>query len=109
MLLKIYFKGDKYHLKIASDGKKAIEMLQNEEFDLVISDWNLSGSIDKTDLVDAIREIYPISSLPLIIMTADNGLNLSEQISSGTIQRVLHKPVLKKQLLAIVDQMLVPA
>lgn len=103
MLLKIYFRGEKYRLTIAKNGIEALKCLEEASFDVIISDWNLQGSIHQNELIDEIRAHYPVGTVPLFIMSAEMGLNLDTLINEGKVQKVLQKPILKKDLLAYVD------
>jgi Response regulator containing CheY-like receiver, AAA-type ATPase, and DNA-binding domains len=51
----------------ASNGLQALEVLEQEDIDLVISDWRMPG-MDGPQLLAEIKQRYP--NLPVIVMTA---------------------------------------
>ncbi len=55
----------------ADDGKTALPMLQQGNFDLVISDWNMPG-MTGMQLLQAIRADQRLSATPVLLVTAEN-------------------------------------
>jgi DNA-binding NtrC family response regulator len=60
----------------ASNGLHALKVLEQEEIDLVISDWRMPG-MDGPQLLAEIKQRYP--SLPVIVMTAYSTVKNAEQ------------------------------
>ncbi|RUO43048.1 chemotaxis protein CheY [Aliidiomarina taiwanensis] len=54
----------------ADDGTTALPMLQNGEFDFVITDWNMPG-MQGIDLLRAIRADESLSHIPVLMVTAE--------------------------------------
>lgn len=54
----------------ADDGTTAMEILQKEKIDLIISDWNMP-KMTGLDLLKKIRENAEIASTPFIMVTAE--------------------------------------
>jgi len=55
----------------ADDGTTALPMLQQGNFDLVISDWNMPG-MTGMQLLQAIRADQRLSATPVLLVTAEN-------------------------------------
>src|SRR5690625_684391 len=68
-----------YNVFTTSSGKKALELLQTEEFDLIISDV-MMPHMSGYELTQKIREQFSISELPILLLTARNQL---EDIHTG--------------------------
>jgi CheY-like chemotaxis protein len=87
----------------ATSGPEALEMLQREAFDLVLTDM-LMPEMDGRDLVEMIRKRYPF--LPVILMTAHG----SEEIAMQALQRgaasYVPKHNLARDLLETVEDVL---
>ncbi len=56
-----------YSCTCVSDGKQALEALEKEHFDALLSDWRMPN-IDGLELLQRVRKIYP--QLPVVLMTA---------------------------------------
>lgn len=54
----------------ADDGKTALPMLQNGDFDFVITDWNMPG-MQGIDLLKTVRADARLSKLPVLMLTAE--------------------------------------
>jgi two-component system, chemotaxis family, chemotaxis protein CheY len=55
----------------ADDGSTALPMLQNGNFDFVITDWNMPG-MQGIDLLKAIRADDKLKHLPVLMVTAES-------------------------------------
>jgi two-component system chemotaxis response regulator CheY len=54
----------------ADDGTTALPMLQNGQFDLLITDWNMPG-MQGIDLLKAVRADARLQALPVLMVTAE--------------------------------------
>lgn len=54
----------------ADDGSTALPMLQQGEFDFVVTDWNMPG-MQGIDLLRAIRSDEKLKHLPVLMVTAE--------------------------------------
>ena len=54
----------------ADDGLTALPMLQNGDFDFVVTDWNMPG-MQGIDLLKAIRADDKLKHLPVLLVTAE--------------------------------------
>lgn len=54
----------------ADDGTTALPMLQEGDFDFLVTDWNMPG-MSGIDLLKAIRSDQALSSLPALMVTAE--------------------------------------
>lgn len=54
----------------ADDGATALPMLQNGKFDFLVTDWNMPG-MTGIDLLKAVRADESLSSLPVLMVTAE--------------------------------------
>src|SRR5690625_6872797 len=91
-----------YNVFTTSSGKKALELLQTEEFDLIISDV-MMPHMSGYELTQKIREQFSISELPILLLTARNQL---EDIHTGFLvgaNDYITKPVEALELKARVE------
>jgi two-component system chemotaxis response regulator CheY len=54
----------------ADDGSSALPMLQNGDFDFVVTDWNMPG-MQGIDLLKAIRADANLAHIPVLLITAE--------------------------------------
>ncbi len=54
----------------ADDGSTALPMLQNGDFDFLITDWNMPG-MTGLDLLKAVRADPKLKDLPVLMVTAE--------------------------------------
>lgn len=54
----------------ADDGTTALPMLQNGNFDLLVTDWNMPG-MQGIDLLKAVRADARLQSMPVLMVTAE--------------------------------------
>ena len=58
------------NIQEADDGTTALPMLQQNEFDFVVTDWNMPG-MQGIDLLRAIRSDDSLKHLPVLMVTAE--------------------------------------
>ena len=58
------------NIQEADDGSTALPMLQQSEFDFVVTDWNMPG-MQGIDLLKAIRADDNLKHLPVLMVTAE--------------------------------------
>ncbi len=58
------------NIQEADDGNTALPMLQQGEFDFVVTDWNMPG-MQGIDLLKAIRADDALKHLPVLMVTAE--------------------------------------
>ncbi|OHB29135.1 MAG: response regulator [Phenylobacterium sp. RIFCSPHIGHO2_01_FULL_69_31] len=84
----------------AEDAETGLSILDADAFDLVLMDLRMPGM----DGLAAIRQIRARgdakASLPIIVVTADNGPNIRGQALAAGAEDLLHKPV---QMQALFD------
>ncbi len=58
------------NIEEADDGNSALPMLQNGNFDFLITDWNMPG-MSGMELLKAVRADERLKSLPILMVTAE--------------------------------------
>jgi two-component system chemotaxis response regulator CheY len=58
------------NIKEADDGNTALPMLQDGNFDFVVTDWNMPG-MQGIDLLKAIRADSKLAHIPVLLITAE--------------------------------------
>ena len=88
-----------YNVEKASDGEKALELLKNKEFDLVISDINMSG-MDGMNLLKKIKA--ETSTLPVILTTGFDEEEVLPLVRTKVADGFIQKPFRMTELEKII-------
>ena len=79
------------HIVEAEDGKQAIQQLQQQMFDLVVTDYNMP-EVNGRELTEFIREHSTLSHIPVLMVTSEaNDTHLSNIAQSG-VNAMCDKP-----------------
>ena len=90
----------------AGDGKKALEVLADRRFDLVLMDLRMHGmdGIATTRRIRELEEKEGRVRTPVIAVTADTDADISEACRAAGIDAVLSKPAPMEALAALIDK-----
>jgi len=92
----------------AEDGQSALGKLKRETFDFVITDWNMPG-LDGLQLLQAVRGDDSLSSLPVLMVTAEakkeNIIAAAQAGASGYIVKPFTSATLDEKLSKIFEKM----
>lgn len=90
----------------AESGERGLELLDANEFDVVLMDLRMPGM----DGLTAIRHIRARAdhkaTLPVIVITADTAPNLRDECLAGGADEVLFKPVAMDSLFDAIGRLL---
>ncbi|HJS50860.1 MAG TPA: sigma-54 dependent transcriptional regulator [Pyrinomonadaceae bacterium] len=102
-LLSLVFEGDGHTLRTAVNGREALEMLQAEPADVVISDVKMPD-MDGIDMLQAVRETQP--DLGVILMTAFASVETAREAFKLGADDFIQKPFDVEELKLIVKKTL---
>src|SRR4051812_37130854 len=88
-----------YEVHEASDGARAIELVQAEDFDLVITDVRMPG-IDGIDTFREIRKIRP--GVAVVMMTAFTTERLIDKALDEGVYTVVTKPFAMDRIIELI-------
>lgn len=101
IMMKAMLKSSGYSVIYASSLSEAKKKLLSNEFKTVFLDLNLDNEYG-LNLVPAIRETN--SHANIIVITAQKGLDLKNELSSNGIDFLIHKPFNKRQILTALQK-----
>ena len=101
--LSLYLLMSGYDVEEASDGLQALQKLERERFDLVLSDIKMPR-IDGYSLTKHVCASFPAT--PIILMTADLPEEPSTVASETGARHMLAKPLVLDQLLEKITEVL---
>jgi CheY-like chemotaxis protein len=79
-----------FDVTVATNGKQALQLLEERHFDLLITDYRMPG-MDGMSLAEQVRKRYPWTAI--IMVTAYSSDDLRNQASRIAIQQILSKPI----------------
>ena len=88
-----------YRVETASNGQEALEILDNTDIDLIVSDLNMP-ILDGYELLTTIRSTPKYAQIPFVLMTANDVL------FPMPIQGFLRKPFAVSELLEAIENAL---
>lgn len=98
-VLTNYLKGGDFQLLQASSGKQALQLIEENAFDLILLDVMMPG-MSGFEVCQKIREKYLTSELPVIMVTAkDQVADLVHGLNTGANDYLI-KPVSRNEMLA---------
>ncbi len=96
--LGVLFRGEGYEVLVARSGREALERLETDRPDLVLTDIRMPGTTG-LEVLQKAREVDP--ELPVILMTAQASLQSAVRAVNEGAYYYLQKPFANDELLAI--------
>ena len=94
-----------FEVTLATDGRKAWEIAQQDEFDVVLTDQQMPETTG-TELCAQLRELPAYETTPVMLLSA-KGLELdAEHLESVGITKVLPKPLSPSELIRTLEETL---
>jgi len=82
----------------ATNGKEALNILENKKMNLIITDLNMPF-MNGEELITNIRSKYSMEELPIIVVSSNNEKEKLIEILKLGVNDFLHKPFLKEEFL----------
>ena len=79
-------------LRVAENGRKALEELRSKPTDLVIVDWNMPV-MNGTQMLEELRKDKNLRDIPVIMVTAENERDIVSEVAEVEIGAYLLKPL----------------
>lgn len=90
-----------YQIQIKHNPEEALQLANEEEFDLVITDYRMP-QMTGLDLINKIREVDPV--IPFIMITAYGSIETAVEIIKSGASEYLTKPIDLEELLLLIDK-----
>lgn len=87
----------------ADDGSSALPMLKNEEFDFLVTDWNMPN-MKGIDLLKAVRADEHLKNLPVLMVTAEAKREQIIEAASAGVNGYIVKPFTADTLKTKIDK-----
>ncbi|MBF0509195.1 MAG: tetratricopeptide repeat protein [Deltaproteobacteria bacterium] len=99
------YEGGCRDIKEAEDGEKALAMLRQDPFDLIICDWNMPR-LNGLDLLRLIRDDDQLKSLPFLMVTGEVDAATMTEAAETSVDSYVIKPFGPRTLMEKVNQVI---
>lgn len=96
---------DKYNVHIANNGIEGLKKTHLYHPDIIVTD-QMMPEMDGLEMLQSIRKDFPISHIPVIILTAKNDEDAKTKAITLGANAYITKPFSKEYLFARIDQLL---
>jgi len=79
------------NIKEAADGNTALPMLQHDNVDFLVTDWNMPG-MTGIDLLKAVRADEKLAALPVLMLTAESNREQIIEAAQAGVNGYIVKP-----------------
>lgn len=100
-IIKKYFKDWEVEFDIAENGKKAIELAETNDYNLILMDLNMP-IINGYEATVAIRksETSPNRNVPIYALSASIGISVGDELNESGMNGLLTKPFVAEEFYA---------
>lgn len=96
-------------IDLADTGEKAVELAENNKYELILMDINLGTGIDGLEAVKIIRELPGYKTIPIIAVTGYAMASDKKKILSQGFDYHIAKPFTKDDLIGLINKIITPA
>lgn len=105
LLVQITLENPSYHILTAVDGRRAVDAVCAQIPDLLILDWMMPG-LNGCEVVKILRQNPDTAGIPIVMLTAKDGMESRKQIASLNLAGYLVKPFSPLELIQKVREVL---
>jgi len=105
LFFRLLLESEGFDVATVSEGGKALEMLENNDYGMVITDLNMPR-ISGLELAVKVREQYP--EIDVVLVTAGDPSDISGDATEAGISRIFSKPVNSKTFVTTIRSSLCP-
>lgn len=105
LLVQITLENPTYRILTAADGRKALDAVQEHHPDILILDWMMPG-LTGCEVITQLRQSPETLAIPVIMLTAKDGVEAQEQMASLALAGYLVKPFSPLELIKKVREAL---
>ena len=87
----------------ADDGKTALPLLQANDFDFLVTDWNMPG-MTGIELLKAVRADAKLASMPVLMVTAEQKRDQIVEAAQAGVNGYIVKPFTAATLKEKIDK-----
>ena len=104
-MLSLFLESEGFDVTATSDGAKALKILENNKFKMIISDFNMPA-MNGVELAIKVRERH--SGTPVVLLTGSEISVVIEEAAGAGISEIFCKPVHLKRLITAIRSSFYP-
>ena len=104
-MLQIILQNSDHEVLCAEDGKRALEMVSEVQFDLILSDFNMP-QLSGPEFIVLLRQLPQYRFTPVLLLTTETDEDKKQIGRSAGASRWLKKPFDPEQLVLTVNSLL---
>jgi two-component system OmpR family response regulator len=89
--ISFYCQSEDIDCNVINQGKKALDIIQREKFDLILLDLAMP-EFSGLDVIKSLKEERVIESRNIVIFTASSDQTVSDEIKNSGIKEIFQKP-----------------
>lgn len=105
LLVQVTLENPSYQILTAVDGFSAVDAISSHIPDLLILDWMMPG-LSGCEVVKILRQNPDTANIPVVMLTAKDGIESRKQMASLDLAGYLVKPFSPLELIQIVQEVL---
>jgi serine/threonine protein kinase/DNA-binding response OmpR family regulator len=94
-----------HHFSEVKDGIAAVELLQKERFDLIVSDYNMPGH-NGAELVRFVRQESTMPKVPVLMVTTETDPTLREKMRQAGVSAICEKSFKPEVVRTLIERLL---
>ena len=107
LLVQVTLENPTYRILTAEDGRQVLDAVKQDRPDLLIIDWMMPG-LNGCEAVTQLRQNPDTATIPVVMLTAKDGLEAQEQMDALALAGYLTKPFSPLELIKKVREVLEP-
>ena len=105
LLVQVTLENPTYNILTVEDGCQSLDAVKQHHPDLLIIDWMMPG-LNGCEAVTQLRQNPHTATIPVVMLTAKDGLEAQEQMASLALAGYLTKPFSPLELIKKVKEVL---
>ncbi len=105
-LCRFFLEDASFHITTAREHQKALELLSQNHYDLILMDLMMPG-LSGEDFLKKLSSLMGENKIPLVLMSAKKEEEIDDLLQKGLADAFLGKPISRERLLNCVQNILV--
>jgi DNA-binding response OmpR family regulator len=102
-VMKRFFDSEGLPARFAESGEKALEMIKDAHFSMMITDFNMPG-MNGFELTKRAKNISP--AMPVIMVTGADSPEIPKLAAEAGVSRILYKPFEPSELIDVINSII---
>lgn len=101
--ISFYCQSEDIGYKVVNQGKKALDSIRHEQFDLILLDLAMP-EFSGLDVIKSLKEEGVLESSNIVVFTASSDRTILDKIKDGGIKEIFKKPCSLDDLIKLIEK-----